>query len=134
MEHTFQRNIQSLEKMFAFIDDFFEANNIEESVRFSIHLAVEELFTNILKYQTNNMGDVVLRLSLENNKLYVRMIDPDSIPFDITKVEDVQTDEYIRQGKPGGLGIHLVKRVVDDLGYEYSDKTTIITIMKNLEK
>jgi anti-sigma regulatory factor (Ser/Thr protein kinase) len=134
MDQAFGRNIQSLEKMFAFVDNFFESQNIDESVRFPIHLAIEELFTNILKYQANNTGEVILSLSRENNKLFVRLIDNDSVPFDLTKVDDVETDEYIRRGKPGGLGIHLVKRVVDDLKYEYAEKTTIITITKNLEK
>jgi anti-sigma regulatory factor (Ser/Thr protein kinase) len=134
MEQAFERNIQSLEKMFALIDNFFETQKIDESFRFPIHLAIEELFTNILKYQANNTGEVILSLSRENNRLNIRLIDNDSVPFDLTEVDDVEIDEYIRRGKPGGLGIHLVKRVVDDLKYEYANKTTIITIIKNLEK
>jgi two-component sensor histidine kinase len=98
MDQAFGRNIQSLEKMFAFVDNFFESQNIDESVRFPIHLAIEELFTNILKYQANNTGEVILSLSRENNKLFVRLIDNDSVPFDLTKVDDVETDEYIRRG------------------------------------
>jgi len=39
----------------------------------------------------------------------------------------------LEERKPGGLGIHLVKRLVDHIDYEYADRNSTTTFIKNLE-
>jgi anti-sigma regulatory factor (Ser/Thr protein kinase) len=133
MEKQFKRDVQSLESIFRFIEQFISSNGIEPSTVYPIELAVEELFTNILKYQPGGKSDVVVHLEKTDTKLIVRLQDFDAEPFDLTQSAEVDTDKYIEQRKPGGLGIHLVKRMVDDLNYKYNNRTSTITLIKNLE-
>lgn len=100
---------------------------------YPIQLAIEELFTNILKYQPDGRSDVAVYLEITDNQLVIRLTDFDSEPFDLTKTEEVNTSEYIQKKKPGGLGIHLVKQMVDSLDYEYNNRTSTITLTKHLE-
>jgi anti-sigma regulatory factor (Ser/Thr protein kinase) len=133
MEKQFKRDVQSLESIFRFIEQFISSNGIEPSTVYPIELAVEELFTNILKYQPGGKSDVAVHLEKTDTKLIVRLQDFDAEPFDLTQSAEIDTDNYIKQQKPGGLGIHLVKRMVDDLDYKYNNRTSTITLIKNLE-
>jgi serine/threonine-protein kinase RsbW len=54
-------------------------------------------------------------------------------PFDIRAVPDVDVNRDLSDRKPGGLGIHLLKRMVDDIGYEYVDGKSTTTFFKALE-
>jgi len=134
MEKRFKRDISSLEAIFAFVEEFISSNDIEKSVLYPMQLALEELFTNILKYQTDGSSDVGVTLERKHNELIVQVCDYDSEPFDITKANEVDTNKYIEQKKPGGLGIHLVKQIVDSLDYTYDNGTSIITLKKILER
>lgn len=134
MEKTFKREITSLESIFAFIEQFISSNDVAPSVVYPVQLALEELFTNILKYQSGGESDVTVTLEKTEDKLIIRLRDFDSEPFDITKSEEVDTNSYIQQKKPGGLGIHLIKKMVDSLDYEYNNRTSTITLIKHLER
>ncbi len=134
MEKKFKRDIKSLENIFSFIEQFITENNITPSLLYPVQLVIEELFTNILKYQTGGKSDVFVHIEKSDNKLIIKLRDFDSEPFDLTKAGEVDTDDYIQQKKPGGLGIHLVKKMVDSLDYEYNNRTSTITLIKHLER
>ena len=134
MEHKFKRQIESLDEVFSFLHDFFSANGIDESIIFTVDLVVEELFTNLVKYDSKNTNDISICLRKNENKLIISLIDFDAKPFDLTKTEEVDVGKPLENRKIGGLGIHLVKKMVDELNYEYLNRQSRITFTKILEK
>ncbi len=48
------------------------------------------------------------------------LTDYDVEPFDVTKAPDVDVTLPIEQRRPGGLGLHLIRRLLDSIEYEYS--------------
>ena len=62
------------------------------------------------------------------------LTDFDTEPFDITQTNEVDVNKRIEERKPGGLGLHLTKRMVDKIDYDYKDRKSKITLIKNLEK
>jgi len=96
-------------------------------------LAVEELFTNLVKYSRGGKSDIRIDLARDGGRLIVSLTDFDVEPFDIRTVPDAKTDLSLAERKPGGLGIHLVKRLVDHIDYEYADRNSTTTFIKNLE-
>lgn len=134
MERTFKREIQSLGAVFDLIREFVTVNNIDDSITFSISLASEELFTNMVKYNSESTSDISVSLRKDENRVIIDFIDFDEEPFDITKVEEVNTHQRLEERKVGGLGIHLLKKMVDAINYEYSNGRSKITLVKNLEK
>ncbi len=132
MEKKFKRDLRSLEKVFDFIDNFIAKQGIDHSIKNAVYLAIDELFTNMVRYHPKNRNDISLALKKEKNKVIIRLIDRDVEPFDITKSKDPNIQASLDERSPGGLGIYLTKNVVDNIQYEYRDRTSIITLTKNL--
>ena len=131
MQQAFSRSIESLGEIFGFTESFYEQERIESSHRFAVDLAVEELFTNMVKY-TRGANDVQIRLERTDDRLTVRLTDFDVEAFDVTQAAEARVDLPIEQRRPGGLGIHLTRKLMDRIDYEYVDRTSTITLIKQL--
>ena len=86
-------------------------------------LAVEELFTNMVKYSP--AGDAHIRIAMATTEggVEVTLTDYDVDRFDVTQAPDANIDLPIEERRPGGLGLHLIRRLVDSLQYEYSNES-----------
>lgn len=133
MEKKFARDFDSLDDVFEFVDEYVEREAIAETVTYAIKLAVEELFTNMVKYNTGTKKRILLRMNLRQGSLVAKLIDFDVEPFDPKTVKQVVVDTPMDLRKPGGLGLHLVRSVVDKISYEYRNRRMTVTIIKKLE-
>ena len=133
MEKKFKKEISSLDEIFDFIGEFVTANEIDDSITLKINLAVEELVTNMVKYNVESMNDISISLNKHDNKLILVLTDFDVEPFDITQTEDIDTTQSLEARRIGGLGILLLKRMVDGINYEYENRQSKITLIKELE-
>ena len=132
MQRKFKRNLTSLDEIFVFIGEYFAQEQIDQDHLYAVTFAVEELFTNMLKYNPGNTNDVLLGLEQDNGHLAVSLTDFDVEPFDINKAPEVRIDLPLEARKPGGLGIHLVKKMMDRIDYEYVDRRSTTTLIKKL--
>ena len=132
MEKKFRRDLNSLEEISQFIVNFVARNNLGDSMAYTLDLAVEELFVNMVKYNPGNTNDVLIELSLFDNSIIVSLTDYDVDPFDITQVKEYDCFKSLKERKVGGVGIYLVKKVMDDVRYEYRDRKSKITLIKYL--
>ena len=131
---SFPRAAGCLPEIFRFMDAYFERAGIAEPVRAPMQFVVEEWFTNLVKYSRGGKRDILLELKREGSRLAISLTDFDVERFDIRTAPDVDVNRDLRDRKPGGLGIHLVKRMVDDIGYEYVDGRSTTTFVKSLER
>ncbi len=134
MDQKFKRALSSLDEIFTFINEFSCETGLDESVVFTINLVVEELFTNMVKYTSENSNAILLKLKKDENDLIIHLTDFDVDPFDITKTVEVDTKQSLEERGVGGLGIHLVKQMIDKIEYEYKDRQSKIILIKHLEK
>ncbi len=134
MEKKFKKDIASLEQIFAFVEECLAAYHIDESNQLSVNLAVEEFFTNMVKYSPENNNDVAISISRNDKALVVSLLDTDVEPFDVTRSPEVDTLAPLHERKVGGLGIHLAKHLMDSVRYEYANRCSKITLVKMLEK
>jgi anti-sigma regulatory factor (Ser/Thr protein kinase) len=132
-QRTFPRTAACLPEIFGFMDTFFLKHGVGDQHRLPMQFAVEELFTNLVKYSRGGTEEILIALKCEGGKLVVSLTDFDVPRFDIRAVPDVDVDRDVKDRKPGGLGIHLLKRMVDDVGYEYVDGRSTTTFFKALE-
>lgn len=133
MEQQFVRSQDSLDPIFSFVDTFITEQQLDESIVFPVKLTIEELFTNLVRHNTGGKQHITISLDARDSKLIIQLTDYDVEPFDISKVEAVDIEKPLDEREIGGLGIHLVKSIVDKISYEYSDRTMCVTVIKNLE-
>ena len=132
MERTFARNLESLGEVFTFLQEAATSLSFDEGTKFTVNMAVEELFTNMIKYGAGGEDAIEIGVEKSDSQLTLRLIDSNSEPFDLTDLEAVNTSAPLEERKPGGLGIHLVKCIMDEVSYEYKNRETRIRLVKNL--
>ena len=132
-QQSFPRTAACLPEIFDFMDRFFARAEIGDQHRMPMQFVVEEWFTNLVKYSRGGTRDILLNLKRDGDRLEVSLTDFDVERFDIRTVPDVDVNRDLKDRKPGGLGIHLLKRMVDDVGYEYVDGRSTTTFVKELE-
>ena len=122
MQRSFPRHLDSLTPLYEFVEDILAANSIAEGVRFPVHLAMEELFVNMVKYNPDISTDIEVDVTLRvNQEVRVSLVDEGGVEFDVTATRPVNIDAPLEDRIPGGLGVHLIQNLVDTLEYEYQD-------------
>jgi anti-sigma regulatory factor (Ser/Thr protein kinase) len=131
-ERYFRRDFASLEQIFLFVEEFLRAQAIDAGLLEPVNFIVEELFTNMVKYNPGNTRDIALSLGRTADVLTVRLTDFDVDPFDVTRAPPVDIEKPLAERQIGGLGLHLVRRMADTLRYESVDRRSTITFTKSL--
>jgi phosphoserine phosphatase RsbU/P len=119
-ERAFERSFDSIPALVAFTGDTFARLQIDPRLLPTVDLAVEELFTNMVKYGTESNAAVRISVVAIDGGTEVTLIDHDVEPFDVTRAPDVDIDAPIGEREPGGLGLHLIRRMADSVEYEYT--------------
>ncbi|HSN50994.1 MAG TPA: ATP-binding protein [Woeseiaceae bacterium] len=118
---SFERSIDSVAEIYRYSEDLMAASGIDESVRFPVHLAIEELFVNLVHYNPGAQRDILIDVEVADGGVAVTITDYDAAEFDVTRQRPVDTGASLRERKPGGLGLHLIQHMVDTLEYDYRD-------------
>jgi serine/threonine-protein kinase RsbW len=120
-EQGFKRSIESVGELYRFTEDLMAAAGVDESVRFPVHLAMEELFVNLVHYNPGARRDILVDVEVAGGGVVVTITDYDAAEFDVTRERPVDTGASLRERKPGGLGLHLIQHMVDTLEYDYRE-------------
>ena len=119
--------------MTAFVAVFLQKNELRPELSFDVNLIIEELFTNFVKYNPEGQQDIEVRLEKNGEDLEIKLVDVGVKAFDPTDAPEVDVSKKPEERTPGGLGIHLVRRIADEIRYEHRDGSSIITVTKRLE-
>ena len=119
MHRSFARSFASLDGVVAFTAEAFDALAVDARLRTGTDFALEELFTNMVKYSTMSAADVRIDVCAIQGGLEVTLTDYGVESFDVTRAPDADVDAPLESRQPGGLGLHLVRRMVDAVHYEY---------------
>ncbi len=132
MKKKFDRSLDSLQQIFEFTERFFTREGIDASVRFPVDLAVEELFTNMVKYNADAQDEIQISLDRKDDSVIVSLIDFDSEPFDVSRPYPVDVEAPLDERKPGRLGLYLVHHMVDTVDYDYDGRRSTVTFKAKL--
>ena len=100
---------------------------------FEINLALDELFTNIISYGFKDQKEhsIKIEISVDDHQLHMR-IEDDGIPFNPLAVEPPDFQCGIEECQVGGLGIHLIKKLMDDVQYKRVGDKNIIELKRKI--
>ncbi|MBR5326446.1 MAG: ATP-binding protein [Prevotella sp.] len=132
---TLPNDIETISQLNEFIDGFCEETGISKDVCMSLNLAIEEAVVNVMNY-AYPMGTVgYVDIEAEADKKVVTFVISDTgQPFDPTKEADADITLPAEKRPVGGLGIHLVRHIMDSISYEYADHRNILTLRKIFNK
>jgi anti-sigma regulatory factor (Ser/Thr protein kinase) len=119
----FARSFDSIPATVAFRREFFLDNGIADSLAYAVDFTIEELFTNMVKYGNMSRQDIRIELRGAGSGIEVVLVDPGADRFDVTEAPDVDVSRGAADRRPGGLGLHLIRRMVDSIDYEYDAPT-----------
>ena len=110
---------RELGRLEAFADAFAHSRGLPDDERVRLLLILEELFTNVVEHgyaPGAALGRVVVGLSLREGRLTIDFID-DGRPFDPLALASPDLDKPSEHRPIGGLGVHIVRSLVDDARY-----------------
>ena len=100
----------------------------------NIILAVDEACTNIIKhaYKSYPEGEITIKLKYRDKKFTVVIMDH-GVPFNPESIPDPDLQKYYRQHRVGGLGMYLMKSLMDEVKYvSVPGKYNQVLLSKNL--
>jgi anti-sigma regulatory factor (Ser/Thr protein kinase) len=129
MDRKFKRSFDELKDIVALTEQFFSENDIDQTLRYMVDLAVEELFVNMVTYNVESNEDILIQMSPHEHGIEVSLTDFDVERFDPTEVGPIDIDASAEVRVPGGLGLFLVLKMVDSIHYEYRNRQSKITFI-----
>ena len=130
---AFRPSFDALAELVAFTAAGFDREGVDRRLLAVIDFVLEELFTNIVKYG-HSSAEIQVELRAVPGGVEVSLTAEGVDDFDVTRAPQVDTALPIEQRKPGGLGLHLVRQLVDSIEYEYqeSERRSRVTFSKTL--
>jgi len=129
MEQKFKRSFEELKNIVTMTESLFRAEGLPADLRNVVDLATEELFVNMVTYNTESEEDILIQMIPHEHGIEVSLTDYDVERFDPTGASTVDVDAPLDERTPGGLGLYLVLKMVDSIHYEYRNRQSRITFI-----
>ena len=132
---TLTNDVREVAKLSSFQKSFYEKMNLEKTLARQLRLAVEEAVVNVIEYAypAGTEGNVDTTMMFDGHRLKV-VIDDSGVAFDPTAEKKVDTTLSAEERRVGGLGIHLVRELMDSINYERVNGHNILTLRKQINK
>ena len=124
------RSLGAIDDLFAFLKGPLEAHDVGERTAFGIQLAAEELFANMVRHNTGGGGFIDCGLEIDDREIHFELVDHDVDPIDPSAWPEADVGRPVEERTPGGLGLHLVRSVVDRITYGYQDREMTVSLVK----
>lgn len=133
-ELELEASSENLSRVIDFIDAHLDEAGFGAKAKMQVSVAVEEIFVNIAHYAyAPGKGNVLIRVDTEDDNSAVTITFSDGgKPFDPTKAVDPDVTLSAEERDIGGLGIFMMKKMMDDLHYEFIDGKNVLKIKKNI--
>ena len=112
--------------------EWVEMIGLPQELNMPINLALEEAVSNVMLYAYPGKSGQVLVECDKSDKLVFTITDS-GVPFDPTQQEDPDVTQSAEDRPIGGLGIFLVRQIMDEVRYERKDDKNILTLVKKVK-
>ena len=130
-----RNRITEIDRVNASFNEFADHQRIPSTIRQKVNMLFDELLNNIISYAFDDEAEheIEIRVELVQQLLSITIAD-DGIPFDPFALPDPDTSLPLEERGIGGLGIHLVRKVMDEVGYERLGARNVVTLVKRLDE
>ena len=126
-------DIQQIPQLADFMETISNEKQLSQNDTMSLNLALEEAVTNIILYAYPKGADGLVDIEAVLREHSIEFIITDSgVPFDPTTVPEIDVTLPAEERSIGGLGIYLVRQIMDSVHYQRLDNKNILTMLKNV--
>ena len=128
-----EAHLDEIERIRAAVNILSQAENWEPELLFQIELVLEEIGTNIIKYGQEGERETQIDITLTSDRksLTLEIID-DGKPFDpFADAPPPDLDSPVPERPIGGLGVYLVRELMDEASYRREDGMNKVTLVKH---
>ena len=131
---TVEAKIENVEVVTDFVNSILEQNECPMKVQMEIDIAIDEIFGNIAYYAyAPGNGEATVQVKIEDSPKRLELIFIDrGVPYNPLENKDPDVTLDIEERKIGGLGIFLVKKMMDEISYEYAAGQNILKLKKEI--
>ena len=130
-ETVLENRLAEIVRVIEEFDEFAAEHGLRNPVRRRVNMALDEVLNNIISYGFEDVDDVhmiTVRSEMDSRQVTITFIDGGR-PFDPFAREQPVTNSGIEEREVGGLGIHLVRNVMDSVSYRrYEDKNEVVLV------
>jgi len=127
-------NLENLHLFMEYALRFAEDSGLNKTDLARLELAIEESVVNIISYAfPGRKGEIEMSCESRKDSIVIELKD-NGLPFNPLEKEDPDITASVEDRKVGGLGIYLVKNIMDEVSYKYHDGCNILTLLKRVSK
>jgi len=132
---TLHNDVKEVEALGSFVKQVAAQLDLDKSLTGKLRLAVEEAVVNVMEYAypAGTQGEVNIRAASDGRSLKFIITDT-GVSFDPTKVSAADTTLTAEERSIGGLGILIVRELMDSINYERIRGKNVLTLVKNLPR
>lgn len=130
---VFDAAIENLYPILTVVDEEVSKINGDKAVISDINICIEEIFVNIVSYAyRDTIGQVEMKLEITDDTFHMLFCDS-GIPYNPLERANPDTTLSASERSIGGLGIFMVKEMMDSVTYEYKEKRNCLQITKKIQ-
>ncbi len=132
---TLHNDVQEIPRLATFIEEIAENHAIDMATSMNLNLAMEEAVVNVMNYAypKESVNNIDITAEVDDEEIAFSIADS-GIPFDPTQKGEPDLTLDAEDRPIGGLGIHLVRQLMDTLDYRYENGHNILTLKKRIKK
>lgn len=130
---TLKNDVKELGRLAEFFEQLGASWFLAPNIIMAVNLSLEEAVSNIIFYAWTDSKEHLIDLKIDYcEKTLTIIVSDDGKPFDPTKREEPDINLPIEERPIGGLGIHLIKKLMDGITYDRRENRNQLTLIKNL--
>jgi len=127
-------SLENLKKVSSFVHKWAKKASLSDHSEKELLLAVEEAYVNIVKYAyPEPSGKVTVYCYMDKDTLTLKIKD-EGIPFNPLEFPQPYLVSHLEEREVGGLGVFLIRRLVDNVEYKRQGKYNVLTLVKSKKK
>lgn len=126
-------DVREIERLNKLVRQFGELHDVPSRALYAVNLALDELVTNVILYgfDAPEGRQITVRIATAAGELVASVLD-DGKPFDPLDVKPPDLNAPLEQRDLGGLGIHLVRSLMDHVSYSRDEEKNVLTVRKRI--
>jgi serine/threonine-protein kinase RsbW len=124
-----KNRIAEIARLVEEVDSFGGHAGLSPDVTYRLTLSLDEIVSNVIRHGYSDTGDHIVEVRVtERDGIVTAVVEDDGHPYDPRESPAPDLSLPVEQRGPGGLGIYLVKQMMDSIDYVRKDGKNVLTV------